>query len=176
MSKPIFNNTPNPVYKIDGKEIWASRSVAVVGSLIASYRHELYVLAEKRSEKMDHPNMWCLPCGYLDYDENGWDALRREVYEETSFLIDDFEEYIKDNNKKEPYYIVTDVLENRQNVVLNYCIHFNFEKGLPLEVESYSDSEISQIKWVPIKKIFEYDWAFNHNSTIINALKRLNII
>ena len=45
--------------------------------------------------------------------------------------------------------VVTDTKENRQNIVLCYCLIYDFEKiGLPKHVENYKDSEIEKIKWI----------------------------
>ena len=86
-----FNNTPNTLHTIEGRMVPESRSVAVVGVIVAIDKHtslsylgckDIYVLAEKRSRNMDSPGKWCLPCGYLDWDETGPEALIREVYEE----------------------------------------------------------------------------------------------
>jgi 8-oxo-dGTP pyrophosphatase MutT (NUDIX family) len=172
--KPIFKNRPNKSYKIGNKEIWESRSPASVGIIFGFINKDLYVLAEKRAKIMpDAPGLWVVPCGYMDWDENGWDALRREVYEETSFFIDDYKEYIVFNNDKQPFYVMTEPHENRQNVALNYCLVFDFCKiGLPLEVEQYKDKEIEKVRWIHYSKINNYKWAFEHNKRIKMALKK----
>ncbi len=47
------------------------------------------VLITHRSATMDtQPNKWCLPCGYVDWDEGIHNALIREVYEEVGICID----------------------------------------------------------------------------------------
>ena len=121
----------------------------------------------------DAPGKYVVPGGYIDWDENGWNALRREVYEETSFLIDKYDEYLIYNNDKEPFYIMTEPKENKQNICLNYCLAFDFEKiGLPNETKKYIDKEVAKIKWIPINEIEIYDWAFSHDIRISAALEK----
>lgn len=171
--KPTFYNKLNNVYEVDGKQIWESRSVAVVGILFALVNNELFVLAEKRSDTMaDEPGKWCLPCGYLDWDENGWDALRREVYEETSFFIDSYDKYLAFDNNHAPFFINTSPTENRQNIAMSYALLFDFPYGVfPKGIELHTDTEVSEIKWLPYVERNEYAWAFNHNRRINMALE-----
>jgi len=122
----------------------------------------------------DAPNKWCAPCGYMDWDESGWDALRREVYEETSFFIDKYKKFIVYDHEKEPFYVKTDPDENRQNIALNYMLIFDFEKtGLPKEIEKFKDSEITEIKWISLADVDDYPWAFQHDARIEMAFKKL---
>jgi len=177
--KPIFNNRQNRRYHIntgisEGFDIWESRSPAINAFIFAIHKDNIFVLAEKRSEIMpEGPGLWVAPCGYMDWNENGWDALRREVYEETSFYIDEYKKYMIFNNDKEPYYTITDVNENRQNVVLCYCVIFDFsEIDLPREIENYKYKEIEKIEWIPIERVLtpNYLWGFDHNKRIEEAI------
>ena len=173
--KPIFHNRINNVYEVEGKQIWESRSVAVVGILFALVNNELFVLAEKRSTTMaDEPGKWCLPCGYLDWDENGWDALRREVYEETSFLIDDHKKFLVFDNQQSPFFVNTSPTENRQNVAMSYALVFDFPHDVfPKNIEEHVDNEITAVKWLPYTDRHEYTWAFNHDRRINMALEHI---
>ena len=165
-TKP-FKNKPNPVHKIGDKTIWESRSVAIVGIILAKFKNKTYVLIEKRSDTMmDAPGRWCLPCGYLDYNENSWEACVREVHEETGLFITDYN--LINENYEQPFFVNSEPTENRQNVVLyHYCVLNYWE--LP-EVESYQNSEIAKVKWESVKSLDEYDFAFNHRKRIDQAL------
>lgn len=176
--KPTFKNRPNASHKVGNREIWESRSPAVVGIIFAFANNNLYVLAEKRSKNMpDEPGKWVVPCGYMDWDESGWDALRREIYEETSFFIDKFKKNLVYDNDKEPFFVKTTPDENRQNIAINYCLLFDFEKtGLPKTVEKYKDHEVDQVKWVDYKEIDDYPWGFEHEKRIEMALKKCEIL
>lgn len=165
-----FKRKPNTEWKINGKTIWESRSVAVVGVIVAKYFGDIYVLIEKRSQTMmDQPGKWCLPCGYMDWDEDGWQALLREVYEETSFWIPDHYRNLINKNQRQPFYVHTDPKENRQNIVLIYGIAYDFKEGLPLSILSYKNEEIEEIKWVKLNQLDKYDFAFNHERRIFQA-------
>lgn len=173
----LFNNTPNTSYIIDNKEVWVSRSAAVVAIVIAIHKGKKYVLAEKRSETMpDAPGKWVVPGGYIDYDESGWNCLRRELYEETSFFLDTYEKNILFDNDKQPFFVKTEPDENRQNIALNYCVVIKFFKDIPRYVEDFKDSEISKIRWLKLSEIdnSEYEWAFNHKERIKMALTKYN--
>jgi 8-oxo-dGTP pyrophosphatase MutT (NUDIX family) len=54
-------------------------------------------LIEKRGNKpdLDSKGKWCLPCGYLDWDESGSDAARRELWEEVGLEPNHFIEDLK---------------------------------------------------------------------------------
>ena len=87
-----FKNRHNTCIKQDGKEYWISRSVAVIGTIFMKNTkdNELYVLLSKRGEGTpDCKGYWNLACGYMDFDENGTDAVRREVWEETGLDLDE---------------------------------------------------------------------------------------
>ena len=176
--KPIFKNRPNKSYKIDGKEIWASRSPAAVAIVFAlDKNNNIFVLGTKRSQNMPTaPGKWVVPSGYLDWDESGWEALRRELYEESSFLIDDYETQLMYDNDKQPFYVKTEPDEHLQNIALNYCLVFNFRlSDIPIHIESYKNEETEEVKWIPIEKIDDYDWSFEHNERIKMALSESNI-
>ena len=176
--KPTFYHRINEEHIVkdefnNSKKIWESRSVAVVGILFALVEGKLSILSEKRSDTMaDEPGKWCLPCGYLDWDENGWDALRREVYEETSFLIDDYKKYLVFDNNQSPFFINTSPTENRQNIAMSYALVFDFHVDVfPKHIENHVDHEIAEIKWLPYEERHDYVWAFNHNQRINMALE-----
>jgi 8-oxo-dGTP pyrophosphatase MutT (NUDIX family) len=188
IEKPIFKNRDNPEHKIDNrtfwqrilfwrkpkiKTIWESRSAAVIIVLILRCKEKIYTLIEKRSSTMmDQPDKWCLPCGYLDWDENGWEAVTRELFEETSIYLLDYEKCIVNDNNKQPFFVNTDPSENRQNVALSYCILMDVDE-LPQEPLSYKDKEIDKLEWILIENLKNYDFAFNHGERIKMAVTHL---
>lgn len=167
-----FKNKPNECIKANGKEYWISRSVAIVGSLFAKVENTIYILAEKRSDKMDFSGYWCVVCGYLDWDESGWEAVIRETYEETGLDIKKLKKYMVFNNNEAPFFVKTKIDENKQNVSLNYtmCFDFGKEKHNDMkQAEKFKNSEIEEIKWIPLSEIDHYKWAFEHNERINSA-------
>jgi len=163
-----FKNKPNDCIKFDGKEYWISRSIAIVSVLIFKEDKEYFVLLEKRSDKMEQPGRWCCPCGYLDWDENGWECMMREVYEETGLYIPDYTDKIIFNNNEDPFYINTKPDSERQNVALGYGVVF--DSKFTFEKTKISD-EITETLYVNVKDIQNYDLAFNHKKRIELFLK-----
>ena len=176
---PEFKNRHNK-FHVDkkGKFFWESRSCAVEVNLFAIYKSEIYVLIEKRSATMmDSPNLWAIPSGYLDYDESGWEAAMRELYEETGLDITQYKDSIVENNNEDAFHVITHPSHNRQNVILEYCVVLNFDKSgqaFPIELEDFKNKEIEKIRWMNISELDHngYEWAFKHNERILNAFDK----
>ena len=45
------------------------------------------ILLGQRAASASYPGLWCIPCGYVEYDEDVYDAVRREMEEETGLVI-----------------------------------------------------------------------------------------
>lgn len=182
MKEIKFNNRPNKSYNIDGKLIWESRSPAVVAVIVSKLEGQEYVLIGKRgSGAPDNQGKWNVPCGYLDFDENGHDGICREVYEETGLYIPDIlngnvhDVWVSDNYMDQPFYVNTDPKENRQNVSLSYGLYFVCEEKLPeLTIENCEPDEVSEVKWMKLSQMKSYDFAFNHNDRIQYFIDILN--
>ena len=148
-----------------GREYWISRSIAVVG-LVFGYDEdeEEYILAVQRGTGTPDPEFvgkWCLPCGYLDYDETLEEALQREVFEETGVLLDsDSIELLGVNSDPKS--------DKRQNVTFRYQAIAKEETlaNIPLTTKNSEPNEVSDIKWIPYSEVNNYEWAFNHKELI----------
>ena len=46
------------------------------------------LLIGKRSQNSTQNGKWCLPCGYIEHNENYLDAAQREVLEETGLVVE----------------------------------------------------------------------------------------
>lgn len=177
--KPVFYNRPNTLHKINGKDVWQSRSCCVNIVVLAIQRGETYVLVEKRSQNMpDGPGLHSIPSGYIDYNEKAWDTVRRELYEETGLLLDEFQRYIVFDNNFEPFYVISEPDDSHQNIVLCYCIIMDFENEELPDLSNYDKYEVESLNWVPIDQITtyptkgKYKWGFNHNQIIKLANER----
>lgn len=185
MDKPKFNNKPNEHIQVGywgekGKlklDYWVSRSIAVVGVIFAKINGIDFVLVSKRSpHMMDEPNKFCLPCGYLDWNETIVDAFIREVYEETSLYLPDYAEYIL-NDITTPIRIYDNPNNNRQNISFVYMVSLNFGDNydtFPSKIINYRNSETAEVKWVKLGELYnggfeKYEWAFNHDNIIKSA-------
>ena len=107
MEKPKFNNVPNKhlvlKYESINLDYWISRAVAVDALVFMLVDDDILVLTVKRSDKMrDEPGKYCIPCGYLDFSETLFDAMQRELYEETSLYLPDYQDLIAFDNGKQP--------------------------------------------------------------------------
>lgn len=193
METPKFNNIPNDSIRIKynrnaggnmSLDAWLSRSVAVVGVVFASSKaNGMQVLVTKRSMSMlDEKGKHGVPCGYLDYNETCYDAMLREVYEETSLYIPQYHNQLMFNNNQKPFTIHDRPTDNRQNVSLLYITVLDFDEDLdsfPQYVEKYQDKETDKVEWMKLIDFYnqydsEYAWAFKHNETIKEALKFFN--
>jgi len=173
-SKPEFNNRPNQcILGVDGKQYWISRSPAVVAVVFAIHKDNIFVMAEKRSSKMeDSPNKWAVPSGYLDWDETGSEAVERELWEELKFFKLKYDSHLIADNDEQPFYVNTNPTENRQNVALTYGYVYDFSDSLTLPKLCKSD-EVSITQWIPIDRVKNsemYDWAFSHDDRIEMAV------
>jgi len=194
MTKPVFNNVPNEhlVVKIETengrycKDIWISRAVAVVGVIFAiPMVGQLQVLITKRSKTMrDEPLKYGLPCGYIDFSETTHDAMIREVYEETSLYLPDYQYFNIGDYHKKPIIIHDSPKDNRQNISLIFATILNFsgnEDKFPQEIEKFTCRETAEVKWMSVSEFYNnfdnsYEWAFGHNQTIKDVLKNYSNI
>ena len=147
-----------------GEVEWIARNIAVV-VMIIGYDKNLnkYVLANKRGEKTPDPEFrgcWCMPCGYLDYDETIKEAAVRETFEETGVKLNikNLILFYTNDNPKD---------DKRQNVTFRYrYIIKEYIEDIKLTSKNSEDKEVSDIKWIPINELSNYKWAFNHDKII----------
>ena len=185
--KPKFNNVGNPhiVMKHD-IDCFISRSVTVISIVLISFESRAHLIVTKRSANMpDEPNKTCLPCGYLDYDETIYDAMVRETYEETSFYIPDYKEFLVFNNNMKPVRILDNPKKDaRQNISFIYMNIYDFDLKPHLfpmdEIIRYSSDEVQSVRVIPLSQVYdntyELDWAFKHDEVIKEAIKHYNKI
>lgn len=168
VKKLIFKNRPNKSYNTEDGTIWNSRSVAVVGIVILNTPGGAYILLGKRGDVMDEAGKWNIPCGYLDWDENLYDALRRELWEECG--LDLLEQNVIEQNLQ--YKINTEPTSNRQNVVFYTLTILDQDTDeLPvLSLDNMETNEATHAVWVPFKELMDnmhdYQFAFDHESVV----------
>jgi len=150
--------------KNTGREYWISRSVAVLGIVIGTDIYGTkYVLAEQRGIGTPDPEYvgkWCMPCGYLDFDETCKQAIAREVVEETGVDIpSESFELIEINDIPSS--------DKRQNIT------FRFKTELKGYISDYEltnkfseTNEVMGIKWINLREVNNYKWAFNHEKIV----------
>lgn len=174
-----FNNTVNKSYEVNNKTIWASRSIAINCVIVAKdvNMKEPYVLISQRGTgAADFNGLWNVVAGYLDYDETTTEACIRETFEETNINLLSILSTNKDKNNlvvvnkiDEEWGTNSDVTNNKQNVSFRYGIYFkmtNFMNKIKLSDKNSEPNEVADIKWIPLSKIPEYNFAFNHDKLI----------
>lgn len=146
--------------EVDGKEYWISRAIAVVGFVFCLDNGELLILAGKRGKgSSDFQGYWNVPCGYLDFDETTKQACSRELAEETNLRVNPDSWVL--------FGIEDDPKANRQNVTFRYYTFSNkLYKDQTVYAKGAEKDEVEDVQWIPISKINEYQWAFNHKKRI----------
>lgn len=146
-------------FEHEGKKYWHSRSVAVLGMIVGiDDDGNNYILANKRGiNTPDYQGCWCMPCGYLDFDETTEQAIQREVFEETGIKLPECNFYL---------HSIDSIPEERQNVTIRYMFTPIDINEYKLTSEHAEDGEVDAVKWIPLYDIDKYEWAFNHNDLI----------
>lgn len=172
----------NFAVKIDGKEYWISRSVAVCCFIFKIKDDELYALIERRGKgAADEQGKLAAVSGYLSYNESLTQAVVRETFEETGFKANEERlQFMKINS---------DPSEVHQNVTVHYVYFAKKNEDFDLDrAEGGEENEVSEVKWFKVgdleKKnnvvtlyanvydIMAEDWAFNHDKLLIEHLSK----
>ena len=97
----------------------------------------------------------------MDYNERLVDAAVRECREETGVILNpDMVHFMNYND---------DPKENRQNVTFRFTIYLDLPND-SLSNKENEEGETTDIKWIPVSEINNYDWAFGHKDLIVEAL------
>jgi 8-oxo-dGTP pyrophosphatase MutT (NUDIX family) len=174
-----FENKENkPHETVDGEVVWDSRSIALVGMMIALHEGERYVILGKRgTASPNEVGRWCMPCGYLDKNETCEDGVVREIWEESGLNVyKTIEQYeILHDQMNFPWKINSIPDGELQNVSMHYALYFDTKSNMYRDVASLPEltiennavvDEVEEIRWVNVKDIREYDICFNHDSSI----------
>ena len=107
----------------------------------------------------DFKGFWCLPCGYLDWDETLAQAMEREVYEETGLFLPElaqnsecnYVEYLNITNLQ-PWLIADQPDDTRQNIAFHFAVPFSWQgEFLPKLLDLYTH-EVADVKWVKMSE------------------------
>jgi len=181
-----FTNRRNTEHKVGDKSVWESRSVAVNCVIVVTdpdITTEPFVLISKRGTgAADFQGLWNIPAGYLDYDETTSQAMVREVWEETNIdlysilsMKEDNKNYVVQDYIKKEWGTNSDITNNRQNVSFRFGIYFvmeDFINKIHLSDKNSEPNEIGDIKWIPLSKVNDYNFAFNHDALIKEFVNR----
>lgn len=170
-----FKNRPNEcVTTLDGREIWASRSVTVVVCIVLVCEGKPWILVNQRGTGVpDFQGYWNLPCGYLDYDETTAEAAMREVWEECGVNSQELLEGADCEFFSEPWDISSTPHGQRQNVTVHHGLHAHVAQ-LPVVSNAHNEpNETSDIRWLPLDQADTLEFAFNHRERIAKYLAHL---
>ncbi len=137
-----------------GKEIWDNRSAAVCVHVYSWRGGEVYVAALKRGEGMDQGGLWCMSCGYLDWDETLEEGARREVREELGLELGGMALLRIDDSPA----------AHKQNITVTYRSWV--DDLLELNSDGAEDGEVQELRWIKVTELGDYEWAFGHAEMI----------
>lgn len=97
------------IYKYDGERnrltcshcgyILYENPVVGVAAIIINKQNQ--ILLGRRDTGL-YKGLWCIPCGYLEYDEDVWEGVKREFKEETNLDIHPTRVYTVQSNFHNP--------------------------------------------------------------------------
>jgi ADP-ribose pyrophosphatase YjhB (NUDIX family) len=189
--QPRFQNQPNrPVPSPEGETVWVSRSVALVGEVCAYNLVEQawYVLLVKRGTGTpDFQGFWCLPCGYLDWNETLTEGLLREVFEESGLYLPSLSSHehfshspcslTQQDYQQEMPWFISDIPNNtKQNISMHYAVLFAWNHTiLPTLSNAHCEvNEVEDIQWMPLHKAKSMTLAFNHHVLLRRLCQELS--
>ena len=157
-----------------GETLWSGRYCAVAAFIFCRFKDGWYVLANQRGKGTpDFQGMWNCPCGFLENTESGPQGCAREAFEETGFIIDP-RDLILHSVETEPEKC------NKGHVTLRYYAFIEQEdldpnKNVedPANLKGGEQDEVENIKWIALRDIDKYEWAFNHKYVIDKLFNEL---
>ena len=139
-----------------GVTLYSGCYCAVAGIVYKLVNGVPFFLANKRGEGCpDYNGYWNLTCGFKERNENGQEAISREIVEECGIKIPP-EAFIQHYVETEPAYC------NNGNVTIRYraCVNDTIMKNVGQS--GGEENEVDDVRWIPYYDIEKYEWAFNH--------------
>lgn len=174
---PQFHNRPNArIETQDGRTLHHARANAVVAEIcLYDIQRQTWsiLLMQRGLQDAEFAGYWALPAGYLDWDETLYQAMQREVYEETGLwlpvVLAHAPVVIAD---PKPWRINDAPTDQKQNLAFHYAVLFAWSSAdyPPLSVQSEDPRETLNAKWVDIQQAAEMDLAFVHQKHIRQLL------
>lgn len=160
-------------FEYDGKILWYSRSIAVNCLIFAKDKNnELHILITKRGKQVEaSPDMYCVPGGFLDFDEDLITCVIREVHEETGLQLNRRIINLFDINS------IPTISERQTVILIYYTMLPGFIEDYNLSTEFSEPNEIQEVMFIPISMLLTSDinFAFNNRQIILDAYNKLYI-
>lgn len=155
----MFNNRQNKLILNNGRAHWISRSVVVVCLVVWKSKF----LIVRRGDEVTQSGKWCVPCGYLDYDETIEECAVREIHEESGI---DIRNYINLDNLT--YTVNSHPSHTRnQDVGFHFVIKLNSPTEPNIDMGVVDPGETTDAKWIEASEVQNYNFAFNHDKKIL---------
>jgi 8-oxo-dGTP pyrophosphatase MutT (NUDIX family) len=171
---PRFSNRPNVPHEVaPGRLVFDSRSIAVLAMVIARHRPSgrFHVLAGERGPGVDQSDRWGLVCGYLDWNEDLRDAVRREVWEEAGLDLAPLEAAGAATVADQAVFLQSDPRTHRQNLTAHFPVELHVDE-LPAPSAANADpGEVLQVAWLELTApvLQARAWAFNHEALLLDV-------
>jgi len=110
------------------------------------------VLMGKRGKESIYPDKWCIPCGYIEYEETYVEAAYREVKEETGIEI----KPLRIIN------VVSNHLDNHVNSIVTVIL------AKPVTTDVKPGDDMVEVKWFDVLHKEIPELAFKADAFIIN--------
>lgn len=188
MEKEIILKLKNWSYQIPdgihkGETLWSGRYFCICGFVYALINHRWCILADKRgSGTPDCQEEWNCPCGFLEGYENGQEGALREIFEETTIKLNSPEKLHFAELNTEPIgtlkLLEPEHTEYDTHVTAKYyaILTKSDEKTIlenALNNLGGEKNEVEEAKWISLKDIDNYAWAFGHDILIKRIWKKI---
>lgn len=155
----MFNNRQNIMIKDgDGKVHWISRSVVVICLII--WKNKFLIV--RRGNHVIQTGKWCLPCGYLDYNELVEECAIREIWEESGIDIRQYTHELKlDYINSSPDHT------RNQDIGFHYIVEMKSDELPKIDLTVVDFNETTDAKWIDLDELNNFVFAFNHDKKIL---------
>lgn len=149
--------------KINGKEYWISRSIAVCGFIFKRINDKWFVLCNKRGQGCpDFKGYWNVICGYLQFNRTCVQQMMEEAKEECGFISRE-DEWTFIGYNDSPH-------SNKQNVTMRFLYICNSTEDYNWSNKSGGEeNEVDDIRWISVDNLDSFDFAFDHREMIEKA-------
>ena len=155
--KLFYTKEENPKLKCsECSTISYENPIVGVAGIVLNERKE--ILLVRRAQNVTYAGLWCIPCGYVEYDEDIKNALKREMLEETSFVVDVGDLFAAHSNFHNP----------KQHTVGIWYI-CNILSGV-----AKAGDDADEIGWFSFKNVPKL--AFPTDNIVLSELKEKNFL
>lgn len=167
--------------------MFIARDCAVAAQIFIYWAQQAswHVLLGKRGNNVpDFQGYWGFPCGYLDWDETLYQAVLREVWEETGLVLSDIADSAHlvqshnlpvDNMQTQPMpWKISDYPHSpkKQNIThhFDFFMHWTGPDLPSLTIQHAEINEAEAADWVRLEDAMKLDMAFNHAENLKEIL------